>query len=100
VKLALVVPGGVDRTGEIRVIPALLSLIGRLARVHEVHVFALRQEAAAAQWKLVGATIHNVGDGWTRLRAMAAIRDEHPSTWCTRSSPAPAAWWQWLPPNT
>ena len=76
-KLALVVPGGVDRTGEIRVIPALLSLIGRLARVHEVHVFALRQEAAAAQWKLVGATIHNVGDGWTRLRAMAAIRDEH-----------------------
>ena len=76
-KLALVVPGGVDRTGEFRIIPALLSLIGRLARVHDVHVFALRQEAAAGQWKLCGATIHNVGDGWTRLRAIAAIRAEH-----------------------
>lgn len=77
VKLALVVPGGVDRSGELRIIPALLSLIGRLARVHEVHVFALRQEAAPGKWKLAGATIHNVGDGWTRFRAMAAICDEH-----------------------
>ena len=76
-KLALVVPGGVDRTGEFRVIPVLLALIERLARTHDVHVFALRQEAAAGQWKLVGATIHNIGDGWPRLRAVAAIRAEH-----------------------
>lgn len=76
-KLALIVPGGVDRTGEYRVIPALLYLIERLARVHEVHVFALRQEAAPAQWKLAGATIHNIGDGWQRLRAVAAIHAEH-----------------------
>lgn len=76
-KLALVVPGGVDRTGEYRVIPALLYLIERLARVHEVHVFALRQEAAPARWKLAGATIHNIGDGWQRLRAVAAIHAEH-----------------------
>jgi glycosyltransferase involved in cell wall biosynthesis len=77
VKLALVVPGGVDRTGEFRMIPVLLALIGRLARTHEVHVFALRQEAAADRWQLAGATIHNIGDGWTRLRAIAAIRAEH-----------------------
>jgi len=76
-KLALVVPGGVDRTGEFRVIPVILALIERLARTHEVHVFALRQEAVADRWELVGAHIHNIGDGWTRLRAVAAIRAEH-----------------------
>ena len=76
-KLALVVPGGVDRTGEFRVIPALLALIERLARAHDVHVFALHQEAAAGRWQLVGATVHNIGDHWTRLRAIAAIRTEH-----------------------
>jgi len=76
-KLALVIPGGVDRSGEFRVIPAFLALIERLARVHEVHVFALRQEAAPGRWPLAGATIHNIGDGWTRLRAIKAILAEH-----------------------
>ncbi|WP_368564653.1 glycosyltransferase family 4 protein [Pseudoxanthomonas sp. UTMC 1351] len=76
-KLALVVPGGVDRSGEFRVIPVLLTLIERLARTHEVHVFALHQEAAPGCWELAGATVHNIGDGWTRLRAIAAIRAEH-----------------------
>jgi len=76
-KLALVVPGGVDRTGEFRVIPVLLALIRRLACEHEVHVFALRQEAASDCWQLAGARIHNIGDGWSRLRAIRAIRDEH-----------------------
>jgi len=77
VKLALVVPGGVDRSGEFRVIPVLLALIERLARTHEVHVFALQQEAVAGRWELAGATIHNIGERWTRLRAIAAIRTEH-----------------------
>jgi len=77
VKLALVVPGGVDRSGEWRVIPALLALIERLARAHEVHVFALRQEALPGCWKLGGAIIHNMGDRWPRLRAIGAIRAEH-----------------------
>jgi glycosyltransferase involved in cell wall biosynthesis len=77
VKLAMVVPGGVDRSGEVRVIPALLALIERLARRHEVHVFALRQEAAAEHWELVGASVHNIGERWTRVRAIAAIRAEH-----------------------
>jgi glycosyltransferase involved in cell wall biosynthesis len=76
-KVALVVPGGVDRSGECRVIPVLLTLIERLARTHEVHVFALRQEAAAACWTLAGATVHNIGDGWSRVRAVGAIRAEH-----------------------
>jgi glycosyltransferase involved in cell wall biosynthesis len=77
VKIALVLPGGVDRSGEYRVIPVFLALIGRLAQAHEVHVFALRQEAHADCWQLAGATIHNIGDGRTRWRAIEAIRVEH-----------------------
>ncbi|MGN2248288.1 glycosyltransferase family 4 protein [Frateuria sp. GZRR35] len=76
-KLALVVPGGVDRSGECRVIPALLHLIKRLAQAHEVHVFALRQEAEPATWPLAGATVHNIGDGRQRWRAIRAITAEH-----------------------
>ena len=76
-KVALVLPGGVDRTGEYRVIPTFLALIERLARRHEVHVFVLHQEARAATWPLRGAVIHNIGEGWTRLRAITAICVEH-----------------------
>ena len=76
-KLALVVPGGVDRSGEVRVIPALLALIERLARSHEVHVFALGQEAVAGRWELAGASIHDMGRRWVRARAIMAIRAEH-----------------------
>ena len=43
-KIAMVLPGGVDRGGEERVIPAFLALIERLSREHDVHVFALHQE--------------------------------------------------------
>jgi glycosyltransferase involved in cell wall biosynthesis len=77
VKIAVVVPGGMDRTGEYRVIPVFLALIARLARNHEVHVFVLHQEPLPATWQLAGATIHNIGEGWPRLRAIAAIRAEH-----------------------
>ena len=76
-KLALVVPGGVDRSGEYRVIPALLALIERLAARHEVHVFALRQEADPATWTLRNARVHNIGAGVTRLRAVRAIVSQH-----------------------
>ncbi|RDI98009.1 glycosyltransferase family 1 protein [Dyella solisilvae] len=76
-KLALVVPGGVDRSGEYRVIPVLLALIERLAREHEVHVFALHQEASPGEWRLAGAHIHNLGERWPRVSAIAAIRREH-----------------------
>jgi len=77
VKIALVVPGGVDRSGERRVIPALLALIERLADVHEVHVFALAQEPKPASWMLAGATIHNIGGRWRVPRTICAIEAEH-----------------------
>ena len=79
-RIALVVPGGVDRSGEYRVVPALLALVERLATRHEVHVFALRQEAEPGEWMLLGAHVHNVGGRGGvlgELRAIAAILRAH-----------------------
>jgi glycosyltransferase involved in cell wall biosynthesis len=60
VHVVLVVPGGVDRTGTDRVIPALLWFIERLARQHRVTVVALGQEPVASRYPLLGATVVNV----------------------------------------
>lgn len=60
-KIAWIVPGGVDRSGRERVIPVLLWLIEALADRHELHVFALRQYADACTYPLLGAMIHNLG---------------------------------------
>ena len=76
-RIALVVPGGVDRSGEYRVIPTLLALLSRLSRAHEVHVFALSQEPGPADWRLAGAHIHNIGRPRTRTRALGAILARH-----------------------
>ncbi len=76
-KIALVVPGGVDRSGEHRIIPALLSLIRRLASVHEVHVFALYQEPDPGRWSLEGATVHNAGRSFKVLRSIGSIVAQH-----------------------
>lgn len=76
-RIALVVPGGVDRSGEYRVIPALLTLIGQLARSHDVQVVALHQERAPAEWSLCGARIHNIGAPRTRTRALRTLLALH-----------------------
>jgi glycosyltransferase involved in cell wall biosynthesis len=76
-RIAIVVPGGVDRSGERRVIPAVLALLERLAKHFDVDAFALSQEAYPAQWDLLGARIHNIGAKATRPRAIAAILREH-----------------------
>lgn len=76
-KVALVVPGGVDRSGEYRVIPVLLALMKQLTRHHELHVFALAQEPTPDDWMLAGAHVHNIGLGRTRRRAVLAILREH-----------------------
>ncbi|MGM9484489.1 glycosyltransferase family 4 protein [Roseateles sp. NT4] len=76
-KIAVVVPGGVDRSGEVRVVPALLALLKRLALRHEVHVFALRQEVEPGEWWLHGARVHNIGGRATVLRAVKAVMEEH-----------------------
>ncbi len=58
--VVLVMPGGVDRSGRERVIPALLWLTERLAAQHRVTVVALGQEPEAGTWPLLGATVVNV----------------------------------------
>jgi glycosyltransferase involved in cell wall biosynthesis len=80
-KIAIVTPGGVDRSGVNRVIPCLLWFIERLAKSgDEVHVYALRQEPVRGQWPLLGATIHNAGGNSPLVRAtrmLADLRREH-----------------------
>jgi glycosyltransferase involved in cell wall biosynthesis len=86
-RIGLVVTGGVDRSGRTRVIPALLWLIERLARRHDVHVFALHYEATPCTYPLLGATVHDLGtrhvaNGWRRIvqarRLRAALRQLPP----------------------
>ncbi|MGD8791241.1 MAG: glycosyltransferase family 4 protein [Anaerolineae bacterium] len=81
-KVALVVPGGVDRSGRERVIPALLWLIERLARRHQLLVVALRQEPMPTRYPLLGAQVVNLGQPdtrlpglrlWTQLRRLIAV---------------------------
>lgn len=60
VHVVMVVPGGVDRGGQERVIPALLWLIEGLAQRHRVTVVALGQEPVACRYELLGATVLNV----------------------------------------
>ncbi len=73
----MVVPGGVDRSGECRVIPALLALIERLASDNDVQVIALNQEAHPDTWELAGARIHNIGVRHTRARSIHTIYKLH-----------------------
>jgi glycosyltransferase involved in cell wall biosynthesis len=65
-------PGGVDRSGVDRVIHSRLWLVERLARRHDVHVFALGQEERPGEWELLGARVHDVGRARGRLRRLLA----------------------------
>lgn len=60
-KIGLIVPGGVDRSGRVFVIPVLLALIERLARSHEVVVVSLDPNTAASEYELLGARVVNLG---------------------------------------
>ena len=77
-KLALLLHGGVDRSGEHHVIHVFLWMIERLARRHELHIFAFNQEAEPGEWDLLGARVHNVGTtrGWRR-RLFKTFANEH-----------------------
>ena len=77
-KIAWVVPGGVDRSGTRNVIPCLLWLVERLAAGgDELHIFALGQEPRPGRWPLLGAQVHNAGARPRRLRALAGLAAEH-----------------------
>ncbi|MBI2073617.1 MAG: glycosyltransferase [Gemmatimonadetes bacterium] len=76
-KVGLIIPGGVDRSGEFRVIPCLLWLIERVAARAELHVFALHQEPHPTAYALLGATVHNIGGRARRARTVRAVVREH-----------------------
>jgi glycosyltransferase involved in cell wall biosynthesis len=76
-KIAWVVPGGMDASETFRVIPVLLWLLGRIARAHELHVFALAGADRAHTYHLRGATIHAMGAGARSARALASLLREH-----------------------
>lgn len=56
-KIGLVVPGGVDPSGQERVIPALLWLTERLSGAHSVRVVATRQPGTPPSYELRGAEV-------------------------------------------
>jgi glycosyltransferase involved in cell wall biosynthesis len=77
VRVGLIVTGGVDAAGY-DVVPALQWLVERLARRHELHVFALHYYREARTYPLLGATIHDIGrvdgpPGLRRLRVGARL---------------------------
>lgn len=77
-RIALITPGGVDRTGSHRVIPCMLWLIERLTRAgHDVQVIALRQEPRPDRWRLLDADIHNIGSRPRALRGIAKLLALH-----------------------
>jgi glycosyltransferase involved in cell wall biosynthesis len=59
------------------VIPAVIALIARLSRLHDVQVFAMHQEEQGGEWDLAGAHIRNIGAGRTVVRAVRAICTQH-----------------------
>ena len=73
-RVVLLVPGGVDRSGTERVIPCVLALIERLARSVDLHVLALRQEAHACRYDLLGARIECVPAGSRSAGVRALVR--------------------------
>ena len=60
-RIGLIVAGGVDRSARERVLPELLDFIARIARRHELHVFALQYYREACEYTLLGATVHDLG---------------------------------------
>jgi glycosyltransferase involved in cell wall biosynthesis len=81
-RIALVAAGGFDESGRERVTPALLWLVERLARRHEVIVYVMRYHDRPRTYRLLGATIHDLGSPrgtWRRHRALvSAMRRDGP----------------------
>lgn len=59
--ITLITPGGVDKSGRERVVPALLWLIERLTQEHKVLVIALHQYPEFTRYRLLGADVVNLG---------------------------------------
>jgi glycosyltransferase involved in cell wall biosynthesis len=87
VRIVLVVPGGVGADGVHEIIPALLSLVRRLAGRHDVLVIATEQVTARPSYELDGARILALGRSrrgpigrahvtWRTISAIRAFRPD------------------------
>ena len=72
-RVALVVAGGVDRSARDRIIPALLWLIDRLAARHDMTVYALRYHKQPTEYRLLGATVRDLGSPAGIARQVLAL---------------------------
>src|SRR5579884_2382102 len=100
-KIALVTPGGFDRSGRERVIPVFLWLVERLSRRHEVHVYTLNQYPYPDTYPLLGATVlTSAPTAWPGVRPIRsfmpcapskASSDRDGSTWYMASGRTSAA---------
>jgi glycosyltransferase involved in cell wall biosynthesis len=72
--VVVVAPGGFDRSGRERIIPALVWLVERLARRHTVHVCTLADGDEPCTYELAGATIHALGSAAGGAPGMGALR--------------------------
>jgi glycosyltransferase involved in cell wall biosynthesis len=61
-RIALVSPGGFSPDGRDRIVPALVWLVERLARTHELHAFIFDGGQPPGVFTLAGATVHSLGD--------------------------------------
>jgi glycosyltransferase involved in cell wall biosynthesis len=81
-RIALVVTGGLDRSGREHVIPALVSLLERLAARHHVVAYVLRYHHTPCRYLLGGAVVRDLGrpEGiWRQIRTLAnAVREDGP----------------------
>jgi glycosyltransferase involved in cell wall biosynthesis len=73
VRIALVAAGGFDESARERVTPALLWLVERLARSHEVSVHVLQYHDRPRHYELLGATVHDLGRPRGLWRQYAAL---------------------------
>jgi glycosyltransferase involved in cell wall biosynthesis len=78
VRIAFIATGGFDPSGR-DVVPALVWLVERLSRRHEVHVFTLHYYPEPRTYPLAGATVHDIGrvdgpPGLRRARVGARLR--------------------------
>lgn len=61
-KIAFIVPGGVDRSGIERVIPHYLWLFEELSKSHEIHIISLYLYPKPCEYKLLGANVYDLGN--------------------------------------
>lgn len=74
-RIAIATSGGFDPTGQGRVIPALLWLVERLARRHDVQVFQLHNSGGPTAYDACGARVMELRDltgPWRKWRALTA----------------------------